>query len=430
VPKNARKKGGRHPDNGLTRPIIFRHRHILRSDTANSSRIEDFGLTADRDLVRQVAVAMLAFGGALEVMYSVAFNAPDWTDAAAIGLTALATAIVLVLRWDRVSPRWIVGPILLGVVAVALIAIGDGVAVGMSFLFLPAAVMTVFFWRDRYVKLAVLVPLTAIYIAVPAIWGSQEALVEAVTTLPLLLGCSFVLGAMFHRFRSASVVEARFRGTITALLMALDARDDHSTEHSSEVLSLVMAVSDDLGLDSRESLQTADVALLHDIGKIGIPNEILDKPSALDEEEWKIMRRHPVIGERILNEVPGFETVANAVRHEHERWDGSGYPDGLKGEEIPVASRIVLACDAYRAMRSDRPYREALSEAQAREQLRANSGSQFDPQVVRALLTALEAHDGYVAAHRPGWRETLEEGVAGNLHILHPDVGGGKAASL
>ena len=83
------------------------------------------------------------------------------------------------------------------------------------------------------------------------------------------------------------------------------------------------------------------------------------------------MRRHPVIGERILNEVPGFEIVANAVRHEHERWDGTGYPDGLKAEEIPVASRVVLACDAYHAMISERPYREPLTESQAREQLRA-----------------------------------------------------------
>ncbi len=373
---------------------------------------------------------MLAFGGALEVMYSVAFNAPDWTDAAAIGLTALATAWVLVIRWDNADPRLIIPPVLMGVAAVAFIVIGDGVKVGMSFLFLPAAVVMVFFWDDLIVKLAVMLPLSIVYVAVPAIWGDETAVIEALTTLPLLLGSSMVLGWVFHRFRNASVEQARFRGTITALLMALDARDDFTAEHSSEVLSLVMSVSEDLGLDSKQTLHTADVALLHDIGKIGIPNEILSKPSALDDREWEVMRRHPEIGERILNEVPGFESVANAVRHEHERWDGTGYPDGLAAEEIPVASRIVLACDAYHAMISERPYREALSEAQARQQLELCSGTQFDPQVVKSLLAALEARDGVAHEQRPGWRETLGEGVMNNLRTLHAEGGDRGAASL
>jgi putative nucleotidyltransferase with HDIG domain len=336
----------------------------------------------------------------------------------------------LIVDWDHSSPRLIIGPVLMGVASVALVAIGDNVAVGMCFLFLPAAVVMVFFWDDMVTKLAVMIPLTIVYVAVPAIWGSDAALIEALTTLPLLLGSSMILGAMFNRFRNASVVQARFRGTITALLMALDARDDYTAEHSSEVLSLVMAVCEDLGLESKQTLHTADVALLHDIGKIGIPNEILEKPSPLSEDEWTVMRRHPVIGERILNEVPGFEVVANAVRHEHERWDGTGYPDGLKAEEIPVASRIVLACDAYHAMTSVRPYRDPLSDAQAREQLRTNSGTQFDPKVVNALMSALELRDGVAVMQRPGWRESIEEGVVSNLRVLHPETAEQQAASL
>lgn len=357
---------------------------------SESSRLEEFGLLADRELMRRIAIGLLAFGGALEIVYSVVFNTPDWTDIAAVGLVAVATGWVLIAQWNEVSPRWIVPPVLMGLASVALIAIGDGVAVGMSFFFFPAAVVMVFFWNDPLVKWSVMPPLAALYVLVPAIWGTEEAMIEALTTVPLLVGSSVVLGALFNRFRSASVEQARFRGTITALLMALDARDDYTAEHSSEVLSLVMAVAEDIGLDPKDQLHTADVALLHDIGKIGIPNEILDKPSPLNEAEWEVMRRHPVIGERILNEVPGFEVVANAVRHEHERWDGTGYPDGLKGEEIPVASRVVLACDAYHAMMSERPYREALTETQAREQLRSGAGSQFDPQVVEALLRSLE----------------------------------------
>lgn len=364
---------------------------------SENSRLEEFGLLADRELMRRIAIGLLAFGGVLEIVYSVMFHTPDWTDFAAVGLVAIATGWVLVAQWNEVSPRWIVPPVLMGLSSVALIAIGDGVAVGMSFFFFPAAVVMVFFWNDPVVKWSVMPPLAALYVLVPAVWGTEAAMIESLTTVPLLVGSSMVLGSLFNRFRNASVEQARFRGTITALLMALDARDDYTAEHSSEVLSLVMSVAEDLGLDPKEQLHTADVALLHDIGKIGIPNEILDKPSPLNEAEWEVMRRHPIIGERILNEVPGFEIVANAVRHEHERWDGTGYPDGLKSEEIPIASRIVLACDALHAMMSERPYREPLTETQAREQLRAGAGTQFDPDVVESLLRSLEMHDAEAA---------------------------------
>jgi HD-GYP domain-containing protein (c-di-GMP phosphodiesterase class II) len=394
----------------------------------SSSRLEGFGLIADRELVRRVAVVMLVFGGALEVLYSVFFHEPDWTDAAALVLTAIAMAWVLAIDWEKADPRLMIPPVLIGVVSVGLIVVGDGVAVGMSFLFLPACVVTVFFWNDLAMKLVVLIPLSIAFVAVPAIWGDEDSLIEAVTSLPLLLGSSIVLGATFNRFRMASVEQARFRGTITALLMALDARDDYTAEHASEVLSLVMAVAEDIGLDPRETLHTADVALLHDIGKIGIPNEILVKPAPLDEKEWAVMRRHPEIGERILREVPGFESVATAVRHEHERWDGGGYPDGLKGEEIPMASRIVLACDSYHAMISKRPYRAPLTDAQAREQLRVCSGSQFDPKVVGSLLAALEQRD-VVAPATSNWRDSLGDGVLENLRVLDVDSRGG-ASSL
>ena len=105
--------------------------------------------------------------------------------------------------------------------------------------------------------------------------------------------------------------------------------------------------------------------MLHDVGKVAIPNEILFKPGALDADEWAIMREHPVIGERILRRTPELEPIAPMVRHEHERWDGGGYPDGLAGEDIPIGSRIILACDAYNAMITQRPYREPMSSEEA-----------------------------------------------------------------
>ena len=122
-----------------------------------------------------------------------------------------------------------------------------------------------------------------------------------------------------------------------------------------------------------------------------MPDEILRKPGPLDARETAIMREHPVIGERILRHVPGLEYVARAVRHEHEHWDGQGYPDGLAGEAIPLASRITLVCDAYHAMTSARPYRAALDHREAAEELRRGAGRQFDPAIVSALLAAMDA---------------------------------------
>lgn len=382
----------------------------MSKDSAHAeiSRIEDFGLVSDSALMRRIGIAMIALGGALEVAYSAFFHAPDWTDAAAMAVLLLATGATMLIPFQRMSPRWIMLPLMLGLASVSLIAMGDDVAIGMPFMFLPAAVMTIFFWHDAFAKWIVIAVVSALYLAVPMLFGGPDAVAESVATLPLLVAASVLLGMLFHRFRHSTVEQARFRGTITALLMALDAREDHSIEHASDVLAVVGAVAEALGLDSREQLHVADVALLHDVGKIGIPNEILQKPSSLSAEEWTVMRRHPVIGERILNEVPGFEEVAVAVRHEHERWDGKGYPDGLKGDQIPLASRIVLACDAYDAMISYRPYRKPLTDTEAREQLLRNSGSQFDPAVVDTLLKVLERRS-IEQLGKAGPRATLAE---------------------
>jgi diguanylate cyclase (GGDEF)-like protein len=173
---------------------------------------------------------------------------------------------------------------------------------------------------------------------------------------------------------------------IAALASALEERDRYTGEHSESVVDLTARVGDSLAISGEEIEQVRTAALLHDIGKVGVPDEILHKPGKLDEREWEIMRQHPVIGERILRAIPGFGTIARMVRHEHERWDGGGYPDGLAGKAIPVGSRIILACDAYHAMTSDRPYRKAMPHADAMAELTANAGTQFDPDVVQALV--------------------------------------------
>jgi diguanylate cyclase (GGDEF)-like protein len=177
-----------------------------------------------------------------------------------------------------------------------------------------------------------------------------------------------------------------YRAVVRSLAAAIEARDGYTGGHSDEVQQLSVAVALRLGLERAEIDLIRTVALLHDVGKIGIPDHVLHNPDPLSREEWAVMRQHPVIGERILEPLPGLSEVAHAVRHEHERWDGTGYPDGLERDEIPLAARVVLACDAYHALVSDRPYRNALPQEDAIEELEQCAGSQFDPAVIVALV--------------------------------------------
>lgn len=177
---------------------------------------------------------------------------------------------------------------------------------------------------------------------------------------------------------------------IHALLSALGARDHYTGEHSTAVVRLATAVARNLGMDDRQLREVEQVALLHDIGKVGIPDSVLQKRGPLDEQEWELMREHPAIGSRIVSATPHLSHLAPAVRAEHERFDGRGYPDRLAGQDIPLASRIVFACDAYHAMTSDRPYRAAMPESEALKELRDGAGGQFDPAVVGALLGVIQ----------------------------------------
>jgi diguanylate cyclase (GGDEF)-like protein/putative nucleotidyltransferase with HDIG domain len=173
---------------------------------------------------------------------------------------------------------------------------------------------------------------------------------------------------------------------IDALVTALLERDRYTGEHSASVVEMAKSVAATLGLDEVEVERVGHAALLHDIGKVGIPDRILHKAGPLAGEEWELMREHPVIGERILRAIPGMGGVARIVRHEHEWFDGAGYPDGLVGERIPLGSRIILACDAYHAMTSDRSYRAAMTHEEAIAELVGCAGTQFDPRVIGALV--------------------------------------------
>jgi len=175
----------------------------------------------------------------------------------------------------------------------------------------------------------------------------------------------------------------------SALLAALEARDGYTGEHSRSVAALSVAVARLIGLSEEKVEDVAQAAQLHDIGKLGVPDAILNKQGPLDDGEWEVIREHPLMAERIVSSIEGLGHLAPVVRAEHERWDGKGYPDGLSSEQIPLASRIVFACDAFHAITSDRPYRKAMGIGEALRELEKGSGTQFDRRVVDALVGAV-----------------------------------------
>jgi diguanylate cyclase (GGDEF)-like protein len=185
-------------------------------------------------------------------------------------------------------------------------------------------------------------------------------------------------------------LERTFVSTVEALANALEANDEYTSTHARWITDLSLRVGRELGLDER-ALKCLELgALLHDIGKIGIPSDVLSKPGRLTAVERKVVETHPELGERIIAPIDRLQVVRPIVRHCHERWDGRGYPDGIAGEDIPLESRIIFVCDAYHAMTTDRPYRRALSRREAVRRLADGAGSQFDPHVVEVALGVLE----------------------------------------
>jgi diguanylate cyclase (GGDEF)-like protein len=186
-------------------------------------------------------------------------------------------------------------------------------------------------------------------------------------------------------------LERTFVTTVEALANALEAKDEYTSSHARWITDMALEVGNELDLD-RDALKRLELgALFHDIGKIGIPSEILQKPGPLTDEEFEIVKEHPELGERILEPIERLSDVRPIVRACHERWDGLGYPDGKAGDEIPIEARIVLVCDAFHAMTTDRPYRGRLDAEVAVSRLRESSGTQFDPVVVGAFLRLFES---------------------------------------
>jgi putative nucleotidyltransferase with HDIG domain len=204
------------------------------------------------------------------------------------------------------------------------------------------------------------------------------------------------------RVRQAIELSRAYRGTTLLLSDVLEADDEYTGFHSRSVVSLSIAVADAMGLNSAERRNVEFGALLHDVGKIAVPKEIINKPGPLTDDEWVVIKTHTIEGQRMLDRVGGLLSQVGAiVRSSHEKWDGSGYPDGLVGDQIPVGSAIVSCCDAFNAMTTDRSYRAAMTLDEAIAELEANSGSQFSPAVVAALMRVLREDPRSAGARGP-----------------------------
>jgi len=179
---------------------------------------------------------------------------------------------------------------------------------------------------------------------------------------------------------------------IKALASAVDAKDRYTARHSRVVTRLALLLADAIPLSSEERSVLELSAWMHDVGKIGVPDSILTKPGSLTQDEFTVMMVHPVKGGEIVGEIEELGRVADVIRHHHERVDGDGYPDGLRGEAIPLASRIILIADAFEAMTADRSYRQGLGRETALRELQAHSGTQFDADLVRAFIAMVDNH--------------------------------------
>jgi HD-GYP domain-containing protein (c-di-GMP phosphodiesterase class II) len=217
----------------------------------------------------------------------------------------------------------------------------------------------------------------------------------ALTLLSELAGT--VGAAVDHAGRRLELLTS-LKPRVAALMSAIEERDPYTAGHSGAVLDLSVALARSLGLSRPDLMELEAAALMHDLGKVGVPDAVLNKPGPLDDEEQALVRRHTLWGAKLLAEVTGLEPVATIVRFHHERWDGTGYPYGLEGSRVPIASRIIAVCDAYNAMTSDRPYRRRIPDQQAIGELERGAGSQFDPAIVECFLDGVQ------------WRVTSPEG--------------------
>ncbi|MCK4594497.1 HD-GYP domain-containing protein, partial [bacterium] len=215
------------------------------------------------------------------------------------------------------------------------------------------------------------------------VWKRPEAAEEIIERLENLHGQLIIF---VERLNRHSLIESSYLATVRTMINALEARDTYQRGHSDRVMRYAVRLGRARGLKPAELTTLSFAAVLHDIGKIGLAEEIIGKDTPLDEAEWVVVRRHPIVGEALVGGIPYLEEAAVIIRHHHERWDGEGYPNRLAGEEIPLLARILAIAEAYDAMTSERPYRHPLTTERALLELEGNAGEQFDPELVPLFI--------------------------------------------
>jgi len=294
---------------------------------------------------------------------------------------SLAPALVLVLAGAQ-TPEWSDWPIYVAALA-AQILFDTVISVARAYACLGVSPRELL----AELRMAHRVDLLLAPVGLLVAFAAADQPYAVVLVLPLVWLFMIFAGERAARVEQTLELSHAYRGTALLLGDVIEADDQYTGQHTEDVVELTVAVADHMRVDE-ETRRAAELgALLHDVGKIAIPKEIINKPGKLDEAEWAIMKTHTIEGQRMLERVGGLlARVGVVVRASHERFDGGGYPDGLAGEQIPLAARIVSACDAYNAMTTDRSYRKALPTGVAIGELGTHAGTQFDPEVVEALV--------------------------------------------
>lgn len=333
----------------------------------------------DAGLANPFAVCWIAFVGTIELrdirrelsLYQTLYNRFDYLLSAFAGYVVFDATRGAVRQDD---PLGVIAQVALSGSAMTFVNLLLGISVVSLRTNTPLA---------RIWSLSVSNILTGLFALVPLGW----LMAEIGEKVGLWAAGMFIVPLYLARFAFSKYAEQRelFFGTVSALSQAIDAKDGFTRGHADRVSRIAGAIARQLGLPERQIEQIELAGMLHDIGKIGVEDRILMKPQRLDDDEQLLMRRHPIYGASILEPSAALRPLVPIVLHHHENFDGSGYPDGLKGDEIPIGSRIMIVADAYEAMTSDRIYRKALGHERAMEQLNRFKGTQFDPRMVRAL---------------------------------------------
>jgi HD-GYP domain-containing protein (c-di-GMP phosphodiesterase class II)/putative methionine-R-sulfoxide reductase with GAF domain len=306
------------------------------------------------------------------------------------------------LPWLRVPVDHLLGAVVVGIALPLLyLSIAGNVSSRDLFsLYIVLAVFTAALLPLRTVMAVAL--LGALAAAVPLVAGWSALYERSLLVLVLVIGLivysqTRMLGNIGRQKSGAEdrvrQIEESFMSTLRAVSAMVYGKERFTESHARATAILAVAVGQQMGLKGRPLRQLEYAALLHDVGKVGLPARVLNKPGPLTSEELALVHEHPVVAERILAAIPSLKAICPIVRAQYERWNGSGYPDGLAGETIPLGGRIIHVCAAFHAMSSERPYRPALSRDQVIRELRSQAGSQFDPRVVEAVAAVVERAD-------------------------------------